>query len=345
MKGYYLFPSFCLVGGNLFFIFVCIKQISNDLSYKLKWQIQFFSLLIILATSLYITPIIKTLISNYKLNRYEHNLCNQLIQKSYSGFTQIYILPFSYNKYSAYMFANDYTKKRHISALKNLYPDTYLWDSRFNQFYDWDGKINFNDLKIKDRNKILFFGIPFDEVAYNKIGNTEFKLNPIYKGTSYAIYKLTLPQNTNIFDLFCDAEILTNDGNSFKTNNESIVLNNGITQSSDKSHSNKYSVKLNESAQYGMTFRINNAKKGDNFNITVWRYPEDNNGFIVASGINSKEFYTSGGFILKTENSGWQQIELKFTLETDLKDNILDIYLWNQGKNNIYFDDLKLIRN
>jgi len=339
VNGYYLYPSFCLFGGNLFFIIICIKQLCNDLAYKLKWQIQIFSVLIILATSLYITPIIKKIIYSYKLNRYDYNVCNQLIQKSYNNYTKICSSPYSFVKYSALYFGNVYSKRQNLQTLNDLYP-------KYKNIYDWNtDTITIVDLLKKNKNIALIGSGIYNETITNfeKKGVT---LNSVYNGATISIYKfIVAEQLPKSFNLVCNSEELAKGGNCFVTNLKNFYLQNGNTQSKEKSHTGKYCCKLNSKSPYGMTFNINNINKGDNFNVSVWRFSSNNEGLIVASATKSSEFYLAENKIIKKDINGWQLIELNFSVNKDIKDNNLGIYLWNNGKSDVFFDDLKIIRN
>jgi hypothetical protein len=345
MKVYYIFPSLCLSGANLFFIILTIKQFSEEIKTNFKYQVQVLSIVVFIITAIYAIPVSSQLYKNYKLNRTEHDYCKYLISNNYADYKIVYTLPFSYNKFSGYMLSKDYDNLRHLPLLKYLYPDTYLWDTRWNQFYNWDTKVSYRDLYFRDKNKVILYGAPFDEATYNSFKDLEFKLNPVFKGTSYIIYDMVpievIPHN---FEFFCDAENLANGDKDFKTTIDRITLGNGNTRSEERSHSGKYSIRLNQNSQFGMTYRINDAKKGDSICISVWRFPADKKGQIVVSGLDSKEFYKAGCYVINTDQNGWQEIELKFQLEADIKENTLDIYLWNESKNDIYFDDYKLIR-
>ncbi|MEI7943039.1 MAG: hypothetical protein WCH76_07775, partial [Candidatus Riflemargulisbacteria bacterium] len=80
----------------------------------------------------------------------------------------------------------------------------------------------------------------------------------------------------------CDAETLTDDKSKFIAS-DNTLLEFGNLQSSEKSHSGKYSIKLTKDNIWGMTFRLNDVKKGEKFKLNIWRYSSEDKGFIVAS--------------------------------------------------------------
>ncbi|MDD5569909.1 MAG: DUF2079 domain-containing protein [Bacteroidales bacterium] len=145
--------------------------------------------------------------------------------------------------------------------------------------------------------------------------------------------------------LFCDAEKVTDNKEFFIGNNADILFENGYTQCGEKAYNSKYSAKLTKNSPYGMTIKLKNTQIGENIDINVWRFSNDKKGIIVASSLDGKELYISGEKIIKGETNGWDLINLKFRIEKNLSKNTVMIYLWNNGNNTVYFDNLEIKRS
>jgi len=83
---------------------------------------------------------------------------------------------------------------------------------------------------------------------------------------------------------------------------------------------------------------------GSVFEISVWRYSTEPCGVIVASATKSEIFYNAESTELEKDANGWQYLKKTIFIPTQLPGNSLTIYLWNNGKFPVYFDDLKIIR-
>lgn len=149
------------------------------------------------------------------------------------------------------------------------------------------------------------------------------------------------------YQIYCNAENRTSDGNFFTAEPNKDLIQSGNLQTSEKAHSGKFAIKLTKDAPYGMTCEFNQVIINDKFNVSVWRYGGDKNAAIIASSADGKEFYTGACEVVQTEPSGWQLLNMNFKIPVDLTDNVLKIYLWNSGANDVFFDDftIKFIGN
>lgn len=143
-------------------------------------------------------------------------------------------------------------------------------------------------------------------------------------------------QKRERFVVQCDAENVI--GNNFTDVSGAYKLSNGLAQSDVEAYNGSYSLKLTENNPFGMAIVLNDMAIGDKVNITVWR-KGGGNGHICASKVKSSDFYQSTNKILSSEKS-WEKLNLAFTIPNDYSETELKIYLWNAGKEPIYFDDL-----
>jgi hypothetical protein len=103
-------------------------------------------------------------------------------------------------------------------------------------------------------------------------------------------------------------------------------------------------VKLNKRNPFGLRQSIYRFKEEDYFHISVWRLGDNEDGILVADGVNDPKFYHTQKKPCLTDSNGWQLITLDIHIPPHYKFNELRIYVWNKGKDNIYFRDLKIER-
>ncbi len=142
------------------------------------------------------------------------------------------------------------------------------------------------------------------------------------------------------YTLLADAEEI--DGDYFV--NPDFQVKHGGCQSSEYSHSGKYSVKLgNKSRNYGFSIHLD-VMKGDEIYVKVWAYsPDKEIGRLV---LKDEE---KGGLYVQSEefsfSDGWQLLTISAKIENPLKDNKLSVYCFNLNDSPVYFDDLTFVKN
>lgn len=141
-------------------------------------------------------------------------------------------------------------------------------------------------------------------------------------------------------EFYCNVEEKTVT-NYFKTSNNNIVLENGSEQTSNEHRSGNYSLLLTPQNPFGFTYRFNNLAKGDLIEMEVWKKGED--GEIVLSGKapNCEDLYASKKQTVLIDKNGWAKIHCVFTIVNNCVGYQATLYVWNPGKKNVYFDDIK----
>ncbi|MCK5840030.1 MAG: hypothetical protein KAG99_09275, partial [Bacteroidales bacterium] len=142
--------------------------------------------------------------------------------------------------------------------------------------------------------------------------------------------------------IFCDFEQLTDDGQQYVTNDSNVFFNSVISRTTEESRSGKYAFKLNEKQQYGPSCTLRNIKKGEYFQITVWKKGKEGKGIIVAD-IRGNEFYLATRKTDEISDNGWERLKLDIFIPPDIKHGELIIYTWNPDTEEVYFDDIKII--
>jgi 4-amino-4-deoxy-L-arabinose transferase-like glycosyltransferase len=142
--------------------------------------------------------------------------------------------------------------------------------------------------------------------------------------------------------IYIDAEKQSDDGNFFIASSGLQVATNK-SQTTEKTYSGKYAIKLTNANQYGLTIRIPSIVKGNHVSISVKRSSTNGKGVLVASSNNGENFYHSNFTTNKTLKNDWKLLETQFTVPFTFRDSTLAVYLWNEAHGDVYFDDLKII--
>jgi len=141
----------------------------------------------------------------------------------------------------------------------------------------------------------------------------------------------------------CDAESYSNDGYYFLSKDGNYKFENANCSSDKKSHSGKYSCKLNVKHQYGMTYIFTDSKPYDRFVLTVWKTKGNPDAILVVTSTAGKQFYRPFKTVSKTEGD-WEQIQAEFVVPDNIDDGKVGIYLFNPSKTDTYFDDLEIVK-
>lgn len=103
-------------------------------------------------------------------------------------------------------------------------------------------------------------------------------------------------------------------------------------------------VKLSRKSPYGLSKSIYDFQNEEYFHITVWRLGNNEDGKIVADGIGDSRFYYKQSRPSIIDTNGWQLLTLEIHIPPHHHIRELKIYVWNSGKNVIYFKDLNIER-
>jgi len=161
------------------------------------------------------------------------------------------------------------------------------------------------------------------------------------KGINREIHK-PLNQNQKL-EYICDAESITPDGNSFLSKS-GLVFHNAGLQSNQYAHGGNYSIRLTRDKPFGMTAIIEHVVAGERFEMSVWRKAGNNDAKLIACSTLENGYYNDTYLIEKSEDNGWELLSKRFVVSQNWPNHELKIYLWNSGKDTVYFDDLHIIR-
>lgn len=143
------------------------------------------------------------------------------------------------------------------------------------------------------------------------------------------------------FPIRCDCEKKSAD-NMFLSDNIDIDLTGGNQQSNVESLSGEYSVRLDSINQYGLLSKYDNIKTNEHYLVSVWRKGSNNDAGIVIAAVPGNIFYNFNNLATETNSDGWSLIKSEIIIPENCNGYQLGIYLWNPGKNNVWFDDLEI---
>jgi hypothetical protein len=137
------------------------------------------------------------------------------------------------------------------------------------------------------------------------------------------------------------AESLSENGQKFISENEQLLeYGNVETRTSEEVFSGTFALKLTPDNPYGFTTEIE-AGPDEYFQITAWRKSSNELGTISIDGGDG--FYQASIKVLEERDDGWEKIFLDVFTPPDFFNGKVKIYVWNNSKEPIYFDDIEII--
>ncbi|MBT3385475.1 MAG: hypothetical protein HN778_19155 [Prolixibacteraceae bacterium] len=344
---HYLIPILLLTGISLFFVLnILFKTKLHPMIKKLIPPIIVVGLIIFIGFKQ--TTRMKYASHGYQITNEEMDSTNVKLERDFADYSRIYFYPFSFYKYSALNFGDVYTKRQMLPYLKKLYPNTYFYDFYWNRLQYWNADVLLEDIIEYNGNKILMVGGPRDEKMAGELTLRGIPLKKIYKGRIQAFYEIdTLKliqigkEKIVVEQVFCDAEILSNDNQNF-IGSDRESFGNAFMRNDEFFRSGKHSIKMDEKTEFAIEYKLDGLKAGNNYEVEVWRKSNNYSGRLVVASINSKVFYQSQNDFITSDKYGWDLIRIKFTVTQEMEKEILKIYLWNPQKKLAWFDDLTI---
>jgi len=146
--------------------------------------------------------------------------------------------------------------------------------------------------------------------------------------------------------IVCDAESLTKTGDKFvAVNDSSELFNGGKFRSNLASHSGDYSVlTIPKTHPYAFGHKITDAAPDSYFRISVWRKSKDGMGVLAFASTKNDTLYLVTSKPVEVNEGGWEKLEIETYTPPFLFNSILKIFVWNNGTDTVYFDDLIIER-
>jgi hypothetical protein len=150
-----------------------------------------------------------------------------------------------------------------------------------------------------------------------------------------SIFEITYP-------IVCNCETKSSDNLFFLTENANIDFTGGAQQSNTKSLSGNYSILVDEKKPYGLLSKYANVCAGDKYIVKVWRKDSDDKAGIVISTEPGNNLYYFNNKAIEKNKDGWEMIVSEIVIPKNCDGLKLGIYVWNPGKNPVWFDDLEI---
>jgi hypothetical protein len=147
-------------------------------------------------------------------------------------------------------------------------------------------------------------------------------------------------------ELLCDAEKRNKKGGKFiSANDEKALFDGGWQQSKLASFTGDFSVMtIAKKSPFAFGHQIKHAGPDWYFEVTVWRKSKDGKGVLVAAGKDARKLYKPSAFIIETAEDGWEKLLLEVYTPPNFNYESLKFYVWNNGTDTVFFDDLVIRR-
>lgn len=144
--------------------------------------------------------------------------------------------------------------------------------------------------------------------------------------------------------IVCDAEHLNKKGDKFvSVNDSSVLFNAGSQQSANAAHSGKYSVRtIPKKLAFALGHKIQKVKPDSYFIVSVWRKSKDGKGVLVVAAKDLDLLYLASSKPIAKGDNGWEKIEFEVYTPPNFGIGLLSFYVWNNGSDTVYFDDLRI---
>ncbi len=139
---------------------------------------------------------------------------------------------------------------------------------------------------------------------------------------------------------YCNVENINDAGNLLENTNNKIEFLNASFRSNDYARSGKYSIKSDSINKYVFTLKLPKYKPEQHYKVTVWRYGSNENGMLVVQG--DTNLYIKSSKSIEKDSLGWEKLKLSFFIPKSYKNQEIKIYVWNNSKQIIYFDDIEI---
>ncbi len=137
--------------------------------------------------------------------------------------------------------------------------------------------------------------------------------------------------------IICGAEVV--EGKVFVSDNK--YFSGAKYQSDKKYYEGNYSVLLNSPNATALRYRIPFPKVGMVYKASVWKYGNDiSKGYLVAEGPPGSQVLQKEHNTVERNEEWWNKIELFFAIPTDSIIDYIDVFVSNEGDQEIYFDQL-----
>lgn len=248
-------------------------------------------------------------------------------------------------------FGNAYSHNRYVADLQKIYPDYYILDAYNQRIVHWGGDaISPDELFGRYHGNLLILHTPGwvepDPSLLNLSDSSGWRMTETYNGRAKLLAPVKVDEqgaHASRKIIFNGAETPGKDQTTIRTLSKTKPGDSGIL-TFEKAHTGMSCVKTNPELPYAFGIEEDSISPGEKFSVGVWVSGDLKNVVLVGSGLDSKEFYVSSNALIAEDGSGWKKISMNFTIDRRIKDDIVKIYVWNSGKETVFFDDFRCDR-
>ncbi len=350
-SNHYLFPALSLTGFVLVMSYLLIDSKIHEKAKKLfKFSLP-VTVAILIGLSVLNIPYLTLAYKGYRLSNQSTDETFTRLERDYKGFVKVYYYPVSFNVYSSLRWGNVYSRLYSTEKLMELYPEGLFYNAWEKSFQFWETNISAREFVKKYGSKILLVGGPLTNDEFKVVEEGGLRLNRLFESRVQVVFQVDTASsemfkevnNTHapLWSLQTDFEIFSS--------NEQWIMSKDSGQfckssaiATDKARSGKHSLKLPVYDSYAMDYDLQDVKKGDRFEISIWRYGNDQDVFLIASGGRNDPFYQQSRGYIETDSKGWEKVTLDFKIPEGFQGTKLKVYLWNHSKIPVWFDDFQI---
>ena len=145
--------------------------------------------------------------------------------------------------------------------------------------------------------------------------------------------------------VICDAEKITEKGKFIAANDSTEFFDGGYFRSSIDAFSGKHSaLTIPQKKAFAFGYSIKHSGPDNYFKVSVWRKSKDGKGVLVAASAKKDFYYLATGVPVEKHKDGWEKLELEVYTPPNFGYQGLKFYVWNNGTDTVYFDDMYIER-
>jgi hypothetical protein len=254
-----------------------------------------------------------------------------------------------------YAFTGGEKKPEYLNILKRNYPESYFYNVSEDRIFNWNDEENLADILSRSNTTFLYSvyengTIPsalMEKLNKLKEDSCNLSVETVFKNadTKECIYEIDVSK-TKLSDrivkhemAFCDCENVSADLNGFLSGDTLYTFGAACLRSSENSYSGEYSVKLTKESPYGLNIKF--ITEAGFYRISAMRKSDRGKGLIVAGGGTDNSYYRAVGSAIPVSD-GWELISMTIDVREEIVGKSIEVYLWNNGETNCYFDDLRI---
>ena len=135
-----------------------------------------------------------------------------------------------------------------------------------------------------------------------------------------------------------DMEKISIDGDKIIATNDSNYLFKGGQQQTKLLHrSGNNSVFSTPKNAFTLSIEFSNVYRDSYVDVSVWK--QGSNAHLVCVLMGTKKYFSAEN-VVETDNNGWEKLNLRFYIPPLSEYNELKFYLWNSGRDTVFYDDI-----